>query len=122
MDRIRRAVLTEVPPLNALIAESAMELSRGYYAPAQIASLITYVFGVDTQLITDGTYYVIEDEGRLAACGGWSARRTLFGGDQTKGASDPLLDPATAAARIRAFFVHPTCARGRFQGAGMDRR
>ena len=115
MDRIRRALLSEVPPLNALIADSATELSRGYYTPTQIEALITHVFGVDTQLILDGTYYVIERDDRLAACGGWSGRRTLFGGDQTKGTGDPLLDPATEAARIRAFFVHPTCAR---QGLG----
>jgi GNAT superfamily N-acetyltransferase len=115
MTSIRRALLTEVPQLNALIADSATELSRGYYTPIQIEALITHVFGVDTQLIVDGTYYVIEGDDRLAACGGWSGRRTLFGGDQAKGASDPLLDPATEAARIRAFFVHPTCAR---QGLG----
>ena len=115
MDQIRRALLTEAPALNALMALSAAELSRGYYTPAQIESLITHVFGVDTQLLTDGTYYVIQREEQLVACGGWSSRRTLFGGDQAKGASDPLLDPASEAARIRAFFVHPACAR---QGLG----
>jgi len=97
------------------MAMSAAELSRGYYTPAQIESLIAHVFGVDTQLLTDGTYYVIERDEHLVACGGWSGRRTLFGGDQAKGSSDPLLDPATEAARIRAFFVHPSCAR---QGLG----
>lgn len=106
---------SEVPALNALIAESATELSRAYYTSAQVASLITHVFGVDTQLLADGTYYVIEREGRLAACGGWSGRRTLFGGDQAKGRSDPVVDPATDPARIRAFFVHPSYAR---QGLG----
>jgi GNAT superfamily N-acetyltransferase len=115
VDSIRPALLTEVPSLNALIAASAQELSRGYYTPAQIESLITHVFGVDTQLLIDGTYYVVERDGHPAACGGWSGRRTLFGGDQSKGASDPLLDPATEAARIRAFFVHPRWAR---QGLG----
>lgn len=115
MAPIRPARLGEVPALNALIATSAMELSRGYYTAAQIEALITHVFGVDTQLLTDGTYYVIERDGRAVACGGWSGRRTLFGGDQTKGASDPALDPAREAARIRAFFVHPTHAR---QGLG----
>jgi GNAT superfamily N-acetyltransferase len=115
VDQIRRALLTEIPALNALIATSATVLSRGYYTPAQIESLIAHVFGVDTQLLTDGTYYVIERDGRLVACGGWSARRTLFGGDQAKHTSDPVLDPATDAARIRAFFVHPTYAR---QGLG----
>jgi GNAT superfamily N-acetyltransferase len=70
------------------------------------------VFGPDTQLIADRTYYVIENEtGELVAAGGWSRRRTLYGGDQMKGAEDPLLDPATDAARIRAFFVHPAWAR-----------
>lgn len=116
-DLIRRALLAEVPSLNALIVASATELSRGYYSQAQIESLITHVFGVDTQLLIDGTYYVIEREGRLVACGGWSGRRTLFGGDQTKGGSDPVLDPTTEAARIRAFFVDPTHAR---QGLGRN--
>jgi GNAT superfamily N-acetyltransferase len=111
VDRLRLALLTEVPALNALIAASATELSRGYYSPDQIEGLILHVFGADTQLLTDRTYYVIESDGRLDACGGWSGRRTLFGGDQTKGSSDPALDPATEAARIRAFFVHPSRAR-----------
>ena len=115
MDLIRRARPTEAPALNALMAVSAAQLSRGYYTPAQIESLIVHVFGVDTQLLTDGTYYVIERDDRLVACGGWSRRRTLFGGDQAKGSSDPLLDASTEAARIRAFFVHPGYAR---QGLG----
>jgi GNAT superfamily N-acetyltransferase len=111
MDQLRRAQLLEVPALNALISASATALSRGYYTPAQVDSLVTHVFGVDTQLLHDGTYYVIERDGQLLACGGWSGRRTLFGGDQTKGDSDPILDPATEAARVRAFFVHPSAAR-----------
>jgi GNAT superfamily N-acetyltransferase len=115
MDQIRRALLTDVPSLNALIAVSATALSKGYYTPSQIESLITHVFGVDTQLLVDGTYYVIERDGHPVACGGWSGRRTLFGGDQWKGTTDPVLDPATDAARIRAFFVDPTAAR---QGLG----
>ena len=117
MDRLRRARLSEVPSLNALIATSATELSRGYYTPAQTESLVTHVFGVDTQLIADETYYVVEIDGRLAACGGWSGRRTLFGGDQAKDSSDPALDPASEAARVRAFFVHPSYAR---QGLGRE--
>lgn len=115
MHPIRPARLSEIPALNALIRTSASELSAGYYTPRQIASLISEVFGVDTQLLLDGTYYVVEREGRLVACGGWSGRRTLFGGDQAKENSDPLLDPRTDAARIRAFFVHPASAR---QGIG----
>ena len=115
MDQLRRALLSEVPALNVLIEASARELSRGYYTASVIDSLITNVFGVDTQLLLDETYYVIERDGHLVACGGWSGRRTLFGGDQAKESSDPTLDPRTDAARIRAFFVHPSCAR---QGLG----
>lgn len=73
------------------------------------------MFGVDSQLLADGTYYVIEAGGTPLACGGWSGRQTLFGGDQAKGTEDQRLDPATDAARIRAFFVHPGSAR---QGLG----
>jgi len=115
MDSIRPAHQSEIPRLNALIAASARALSSGYYAPRQIEALITHVFGVDTQLIGDGTYYVIQRGEELVACGGWSHRRTLFGGDQAKSAVDPELDPGTEAARIRAFFVLPSAAR---QGLG----
>ena len=77
---------------------------------------MAHVFGVDTQLISDGTYFVIDGADGPAAAGGWSARRTLYGGDQTKSGSDPRLDPATEPARIRrAFSVHPHFAR---QGLG----
>jgi GNAT superfamily N-acetyltransferase len=69
------------------------------------------VFGPDTQLIADGTYYVVEFAGMLVASGGWSRRRTHFGGDQMKSGDDPLLDPSSEPARIRAFFVHPAWAR-----------
>ncbi|HSQ80263.1 MAG TPA: GNAT family N-acetyltransferase, partial [Casimicrobiaceae bacterium] len=69
------------------------------------------VFGVDTQLIADRSYYAIEHAGAIVACGGWSGRRTLFGGDKAKAGSDPLLDPAVDPARIRAFFVEPAMAR-----------
>ena len=115
MNILRLARLTEIERLNELITESAEVLSRGYYTPEETASLTRYVFGVDTQLLTDRSYYVIEREGALLACGGWSARRNLFGGDQAKEGVDPLLDPNTEAARIRAFFVHPSTAR---QGLG----
>jgi len=100
-----------VPAVQALIATSVRSLSIGFYTAAQIEAAIIAVFGVDTQLITDHTYYVIVAAGELMAAGGWSYRRTLFGGDQMKRAADPRLDPATEPARIRAFFVHPARAR-----------
>jgi GNAT superfamily N-acetyltransferase len=114
-DTLRLARRDEVDALNALIAESADVLSRGYYSMAQIGSLITHVFGVDTQLVRDGSYFVIERDAQPVACGGWSARRTLFGGDQAKDEDDPMLNPAFESARIRAFFVRPSAAR---QGLG----
>jgi GNAT superfamily N-acetyltransferase len=111
MHHVRLATLADVAVLQKLIEQSARGLSVGYYTTSQIESSLRYVFGTDTRLIADGTYYVVEAEGRMVACGGWSRRRTLFGGDQMKQGEDPLLDPATDAARIRAFFVDPEWAR-----------
>ena len=108
---IRLAKFEDIPPLNQLIALSVRGLSIGHYTSAQIESAIKYVFGVDTQLIADGTYYVAEIDGAMVGCGGWSKRNTLYGGDQHKDVEDPLLDPVRDAARIRAFFVHPDHAR-----------
>ena len=107
----RLATSDDVPALNALIERSARALSVGYYTPEQTEALVRHVFGVDTQLVADGTYYVIDAPDGPAAAGGWSARRTLYGGDQAKSADDPRLDPAVDAARIRAFFVDPAWAR-----------
>lgn len=108
---IRPANVEDIPQLLELIALSARGLSTGYYAPAETESAIKYVFGVDTQLIKDETYFAVEEDGLLIACGGWSKRNTLFGGDQYKTEADPLLDPSKDAARVRAFFVHPGKAR-----------
>jgi GNAT superfamily N-acetyltransferase len=108
---LRVATLDDVPALRALIERSARELSVAFYSPQQIDAAVAHVFGVDTQLINDGTYFVIDAPDGPAAGGGWSVRRTLYGGDQTKVGSDPRLDPRTEAARIRAFFVHPHWAR-----------
>jgi GNAT superfamily N-acetyltransferase len=108
---VRLATFDDIPELNNLIQLSARGLSPVYYSDAQIESALKYIFGVDTQLITDGTYYIAEIDGCMAGCGGWSKRNTLFGGDQHKGPDDSLLDPAKDAARIRAFFVHPDYAR-----------
>jgi len=108
---LRAAVLTDVDVLNVLIRDSVLGLSQKDYSPKQIESALRHLFGVDSRLIEDGTYYVIESDGRPIACGGWSRRSTLFGGDQFTDRSDNRLDPKTDAARIRAFFVHPDFAR-----------
>jgi len=97
--------------LQDLIARSGRALSEGYYTLTQAEAITQHVFGVDSQLIEDETYFVIEHQGVIVACGGWSKRRTLFGGDQAKTGADPLLDPETEPARIRAFFVEPGMAR-----------
>jgi GNAT superfamily N-acetyltransferase len=108
---VRLADSEDVEALNALIRESAAELSRGFYTPEQIDGAIRYVFGVDTTLINDRTYYAVESDGVLVACGGWSRRGALYGGDQRRMAEAPVLDPARDPARIRAFFVSPAHAR-----------
>ena len=110
--RLRLATAEDVPALSALIERSVRALGAGWYDEAQLESAIRHVFGVDTHLIADGTYYVVEDVDGPVACGGWSRRATLYGGDQHRSSDDdPLLDPATQAARIRAFFVHPDWTR-----------
>lgn len=109
--RLRLATLDEVPALEALIAASAHGLSRGDYTEAQVEAALGSAFGVDTQLILDGTYFVVEVGDECAACGGWSYRKTLFGADAEPGRDPESLDPAVDAARVRAFFVHPRWAR-----------
>ncbi|AMJ67054.1 GNAT family N-acetyltransferase [Hymenobacter sp. PAMC 26628] len=109
--RTRLATLGDVPALSRLVGLAVSQLSAGYYTGPQIESALRYLFGIDTQLVVDGTYYVAEIDGQLAGCGGWSRRQTLYGGDQSKAAADPLLDPARDVGRIRAFFVHPGRAR-----------
>ena len=111
MPTLRLATAGDLPALAELIPRSVRELSRGHYTDEQVESAIRHVFGADTQIIADGTYFVAEEDGVVVACGGWSRRATLYGGDQAKAAEDPLLDPARDAARIRAFFVHPGWAR-----------
>lgn len=97
--------------IQQLIVVSARRLSRQHYDDRQIESAIATVFGVDTDLIEDGTYLVAEDSGTLVGCGGWSRRKTLFGGDQYSSRDKGYLDPASEAAKIRAFFIHPDHAR-----------
>ena len=109
---IRLATREDVPALEELIPQSVRALSASYYSEREIESALIHIFGVDTQLIADDTYYLAEIDGRVVAAGGWSKRVTLFGGDQLKHKTvDPLLDPATGAARIRAFYVHPNWSR-----------
>ena len=108
---LRHATPADIPAITALIDASVRGLSQAHYSPAEIEESLVSVFGVDSQLIADGTYFVIECDGALAASGGWGKRSTLYGGDQVKGAADPLLNPAVDAARIRAFYVAPQFAR-----------
>ena len=108
---IRRATMEDREAVTELIAESARLLSREHYNDAQIEAAIATVFGVDTDLIDDGTYFVAEISGVLAGCGGWSRRKTLFGGDQYSSRVAGYLDPNTDFAKIRAFFIHPDHAR-----------
>ena len=108
---IRKATLADRAAIEGLIEESARGLSRGDYSGRQIEAALAEVFGVDTSLILDGTYFVAEAGGALIGCGGWSRRKTLFGGDQFRGRDAGELDPASEPAKIRAFFVRPAHAR-----------
>jgi len=115
----RLAVLADVPVLHALIERSVRELQIRDYTPTQVDEALATYLSLDTQLITDQTYFVAEDPaGEVIASGGWSKRRTLCGGDLSIGGDNnpagrdsSLLDPATDAAKIRAFYVHPDWAR-----------
>ncbi len=114
--QIRLALDRDIPVLRELIRVSVLGLQARDYSPVQLEQALRTVYGVDTQLITDGTYFAAEETetsgaALLVGCGGWSKRRTLYGGDQFAGREDSLLDPATDAAKIRAFFVHPAWAR-----------
>jgi hypothetical protein len=115
---VRPALAADVDALTTLIACSARALSRGFYTEEQVEAAIRYVFGVDSQLIADGTYFAAVDGDTIAGCGGWSKRATLYGGDQAGTRSADLLDPSRDAARIRAFFVAPSHARTARRGSG----
>ncbi len=109
--RVRQATRADIPRLSQVIDRSVRELQRQDYTELQIEGALETVFGVDTMLIDDGTYLVVEIESEIVACGGWSKRKTLFGGDQWTRRQDDFLDPAVDAAKIRAFFVHPDWTR-----------
>jgi GNAT superfamily N-acetyltransferase len=123
---IRQAVSADIPALRTLIDASVRKLQAHDYTPDQIEGALKTVFGVDSQLIADGTYLVaetnvaetnvaagkpVQSEMVIVGCGGWSKRKTLYGADQWTGREDTLLDPLNDAAKIRAFFVHPDWAR-----------
>jgi GNAT superfamily N-acetyltransferase len=103
--------MDEREAIRELIAVSARQLSSQHYSDTQIEAAIATVFGVDTDLIEDGTYFIVEIEGQLTGCGGWSKRKTLFGGDQFSSRDAGYLDPQSEPAKIRAFFIHPDHAR-----------
>jgi N-acetylglutamate synthase-like GNAT family acetyltransferase len=122
--RIRQAVTADLPALRQLIEVSVRGLQAKDYTSVQMESALATVYGVDTQLIADGTYFVAESwpedsKSRpekhpapiITGCGGWSKRKTLYGADHCAGRDDSLLDPRSDAAKIRAFFVHPAWAR-----------
>jgi GNAT superfamily N-acetyltransferase len=109
--RPRLAREEDVPALEALIPVSVRGLQAPYYSAAQMDAAIGPVFGVDRQLIRDGTYLIIENESQIVGCGGWSKRRSLYGGDAGRSGPDPELDPRSDPARVRAFFVHPDWTR-----------
>jgi GNAT superfamily N-acetyltransferase len=108
---LRLAREDDIPALEKLIPLSVHGLRESFYSAAQVDAALGSVFGVDRQLIRDETYFVVEEDGELIGCGGWSKRKTLFGSDHQTNRDDAELDPAKDPARIRAFFVHPGHAR-----------
>jgi GNAT superfamily N-acetyltransferase len=107
----RLAVEADLPALQRLMARAIAELQRGFLDAAQIAASHA-VMGLDTQLVADRTYFLVQDDDALAGCGGWSRRATLYGGDHSAALREPaLLDPARDAARVRAMYTHPDFTR-----------
>lgn len=108
--QIRKAIIADREKIQELIGKSARRLSAEY-TPEQVETALKKIFGVDSNLIEDGTYFVAESGRELIGCGGWSRRRTLFGGDQFSERDSSKLDSKSEPARIRAFFIHPDFAR-----------
>jgi N-acetylglutamate synthase-like GNAT family acetyltransferase len=108
----RLATEADIPAISELIPLSVRGLQGDVYSNVQMEAAISFgVFAVDRQLVRDRTYFVVEDGGRIVGCGGWSKRRSNYGGDSGRAGTDPEIDPRTEPARIRAFFVHPDSAR-----------
>src|ERR1700693_3467044 len=108
---LRPATPADIPSLTALIASSVRIVQAHDYTESQREGALASVYGVDTQLVADQTYFVAEVDGTIVACGGWSKRKTLYGADHCAGREDSPLDPSRDAAKIRAFFVHPEWVR-----------
>ena len=107
---IRTARIEELAALHALMELAIGALLKPFLNEAEIASSRT-IMGLDSQLVKDGTYFVVEENGALAGCGGWSRRATMYGGDVSPGRDPALLDPAKDAARVRAMYTHPAFVR-----------
>jgi GNAT superfamily N-acetyltransferase len=108
---IRKAVPADLPEIERVMRASMAGLGQGFYDEQQLASALRYISVPDRGLVDDGTYFVIEEDGRIIACGGWSARKKLFSGPASEDAAEGWLDPETDAARVRAMFVDPAFAR-----------
>jgi GNAT superfamily N-acetyltransferase len=106
----RLATRADVPSLEPMVTRAIDELQRDYLDAREIAASHA-IMGLDSQLIDDGTYFVVDVDGALAGCGGWSRRSTLFGGDHSAGRDAHLLDPRSDAARVRAMYTHPDFTR-----------
>ena len=107
---IRSATADDVAVLMPVMQKAIEVLQKGFLDDDQIESSKA-IMGIDRQLIEDGTYFVVEVDGSVAGCGGWSRRATLYGGDHSRGRDAALLDPATDPARVRAMYTHPDFAR-----------
>ncbi len=108
---LRLAAFADIPVLQALIQASVFGLQSNDYTSAQLHAALDSVYGIDTRLIEDGTYFVVEAHGEIVACGGWSRRKTMYGADTWTERDDAYLDATRDAAKIRAFFVHPKWSR-----------
>ena len=106
----RLAIRDDLPAMKALMAAAIAELQKPFLSDAEIAASRA-IMGLDTQLVDDGTYFIVEENGALAGCGGWSRRATMYGGDHSPGRDAALLDPTKDAARVRAMYTSPAFAR-----------
>jgi GNAT superfamily N-acetyltransferase len=106
----RLATPADMPDLQQLMTASIRDLLPQFLTPEKVEASFA-VMGVDSQLIADGTYFILEENGAMAGCGGWSRRATLFGHNHTAGRDARLLDPASEAARVRAMYTAPGFVR-----------